>query len=95
MAKINKLQPSQPKPTGKRPGPALVKNDGLEQALAETGNNLTELSRRLGVAPSAIVHARREGPGARLILLLFERCRVKLSKLLGRSVRCQHCQKEI
>ena len=96
MGKINKLRDKTAvKLPGKRPGPPLVRNEGLEQALAEAGGNLHELARRLDMDPSSLVEARRKGPSPRLALIIWERCRVKLSKVLGRSVRCPHCFKEI
>jgi hypothetical protein len=95
MAKINKLQETQKK---LKPGPKMeapkVRNKGLEQAIAEAGS-IDELARRVELSPGAVRSARDKGMTPGLALLLWERCRIKMSKLLGRTITCPHCAKEI
>jgi hypothetical protein len=95
MGTINKLQETEKK---LKPGPKMrppgVRNKGLEQAIAEAGS-IDELARRVELSPGAVRSARAGGMTPGLALLLWDRCRIKISKLLGRSVLCPHCQKEI
>ena len=93
--RINKLEKEKAKYGPGRPlGPPRVYNEGLEQALAEAGGR-AELARRSGLTDRQIEQARAAGMTPAIAIKLWEACRIKLSKLLGRSVRCPHCQKEI
>jgi hypothetical protein len=95
MARINKLQETA---KNNKPGPKMqppkVRNKGLEQAIAEAGS-IDEVARRVELSPGAVRSARDKGMSPGLALLLWERCRIKMSKLLGRTITCPHCAKEI
>ena len=81
-----------------KPGPKMrapkVRNTGLEQAISEAGS-IDALARRIEVTPGAVRAARANGMTPGLALLIWERCRIKMSKLLGHSVKCPHCNIEI
>ena len=99
MKNINKLRAKTAISAGKgKPGPKMgapgVRNKGLEQAIAEAGS-IDELARRVELSPGAVRSARDKGMTPGLALLLWERCRIKMSKLLGRTITCPHCAKEI
>jgi hypothetical protein len=95
MKNINKLQNNGQK---SKPGPKMrapkVRNKGLEKAIAEAGS-IDELARRIELSPGAIRSVRDSGMTDGVAMLLWERCKIKLSELLGRSVKCPHCYEEI
>ena len=75
-------------------GAPKVRNKGLEQAIAEAGS-IDELARRVELSPGAIRAVRAGGMTPGLALLLWERCRIKISALLGRPIKCPHCYGEL
>lgn len=95
MKIINKLRNNGEKP---KPGPKMraprVLNKGLEQAIAEAGC-IDALARRIDLSPGAVRSARATGMTPGLALLLWERCRIKISKLLGHPIKCPHCYGEL
>ena len=95
MKNINKLREKAPKSkTGPKMRPPKVRNSGLEQAIAEAGS-IDQLARRVDLWPGAIRSARATGMTPGLALLLWERCRIKISRLLGRRINCPHCFEEL
>lgn len=71
-----------------------VRNSGLEQAIAEAGS-IDALARRVDLSPSAIRSVREKGMTPGIALILWERCRIKISKLLRRKMYCPHCYGEL
>ena len=95
MKKINKLRTRTPK---SKPGPKMcapkVRNSGLEQAIAAAGS-IDALAQAVGMTHGAVRSARANGMTPGLALLLWERCRIRISKLLGRTIKCPHCFGEL
>ena len=71
-----------------------VYNIGLEQAVIEAGG-ITALAKKIGTAPQVIIDARRRGLSSRLILLLWFKARIKISRLMLEKIHCPHCHEEI
>jgi len=95
MAKIKELRDTQKKfNPGPKMQPPKVRNKGLEQAIAEAGS-IDALARRIDRSPGAVRSVREKGMTDGVALAIWERCRIKLTKLLGRSITCPHCSEEI
>jgi hypothetical protein len=71
-----------------------VRNKGLEKAIIEAGG-IGALARRVELTPGAIQSVRAGGMTDGVALLLWERCKIKLSELLGRTIKCPHCFGEL
>jgi hypothetical protein len=95
MKKINKLRTKMPK---SKPGPKMCapksRNSGLEQAITEAGS-IDALARRVGLFPGAIRSAREHGMTPRIALLLWEICKIKISTLRARTIKCPRCNEEL